>query len=106
MAREAGSRRLYKYRWMLSFTLGGVVGALSSEFMHGQNTFWIILFFGAVTGAVAIFEQFGEPRSPTLRTSINPARWGGRNLSIILCPRARRPASSARRAGRFRRATD
>src|SRR5579863_6766151 len=80
MARDKGSRRLTKFWWVLAFTLGTAGGALSFEFLHAQNTFWIVLFLGAVAGAVAIFEQFGDPQSRGLRGPVSPPRWGGRNL--------------------------
>jgi len=72
MPRDKGSRRLFKFWWVLAFTLGAAGGALSSEFLHAQNTFWIVLFLGAVAGAVAIFEHFGDPsgsksRAPLIR---------------------------------------
>jgi hypothetical protein len=81
MARQTGSRRLFKFWLVLAFTLGTLGGAIASEFLHVQNTFWIILFLGAVTGAVAIFEQFGDPRGLAQRPAINPPRWGGHGLS-------------------------
>jgi hypothetical protein len=81
MARDKVSRHLSKFWWVLAFTLGSAGGALSSEFLHAQNTFWIILFLGAVSGAVAIFEQFGESRGRRSRaTSGNTPRRGGRSL--------------------------
>ena len=80
MARETGSGRPYKFWWVLAFTLGTAGGALASQLLHAQNTVWIILFLGAVTGAVAIFEQFGDSRGRESRAPINPARWGGRSL--------------------------
>jgi hypothetical protein len=80
MARDKGSRRLTKFWLVLSFTLGTAAGALSFEFLHAQNTFWIVLFLAAVAGAVAIFEQFGQPRSRGLRGPINSPRWGGRSM--------------------------
>jgi hypothetical protein len=99
MAREAGSRRLFKFWWVLSFTLGAAGGALSSQFLHAQNTFWIILFLGAVSGAVAIFEQFSDTRGHTRRTATKPARWRGRNLSSHPLP-PRAPGSVKRPARR------
>ncbi len=80
MARDKGSRRLSKFWWVLAFTLGTAGGALSSEFLHAQNTFWVILFLGAVTGAVAIFEQLSDPRGRTSRAPNNAARWAARNV--------------------------
>ena len=80
MAREMGSGRLYKFWLLLAFTLGTAGGTLASYLLHTQNTLWIILFLGAVTGAVAIFEQFGDSRGRGLHTPINPARWRGRSL--------------------------
>jgi hypothetical protein len=80
MARETGSQHLSKFWWVLAFTLGTAGGALASEFLHAQNTFWIILFLGAVTGAVAIFEQFSDPHGRGLRLPITPPRWVGRSL--------------------------
>jgi hypothetical protein len=79
MARETGSGRLYKFWWVLAFTLGTAVGELASTLLHAQNAFWIILFLGAVTGAVAIYEQFGESRGRRSRAPINPKRRGTRN---------------------------
>jgi hypothetical protein len=81
MARDKGSRRLFKFWWVLAFTLGTAGGALSSEFLHAQNTFWIVLFLGAISGAVAIFEQFGDSRVHKSRSPLNTPRWGGRNLA-------------------------
>jgi len=89
MARETGSGRLYKFWWVLAFTLGTAVGALAFSLLHAQNTVWVILFFGAVTGAVAIFEQFGDSGGRVSRAPLNPARRGVRNLpSHSLPPRA------------------
>jgi hypothetical protein len=81
MARETGSRRLFKFWLVLAFTLGAAGGAASSEFLHAQITFWFILFFGAITGAIAIFEQFGDPRGRSQSLPMNSPRWGGRSLS-------------------------
>lgn len=77
MARDKGSRRLLKFWFVAAFTCGTAIGALSLEFLRAQGTLWEILFFGAIAGAVAIFDQFGEPRSRNLRTRINPysSRW-------------------------------
>jgi len=100
MARDKGSRRLVKFWWVLAFTLGTAGGALSSEFLHSQNTFWIVLFLGAIAGAVAIFEQFGDPRGRASRTPTNPSRWGGRSLPNHSAPphkqaNGKRPARRA-----------
>jgi hypothetical protein len=100
MARETGSGRLYKFWLLLAFTLGTAGGMLASDLLHTQNTLWIILFLGAVTGAVAIFEQFGDSRGRGLHTPINPTRWRGRSLpSHPLPPRTqtngKRPARRA-----------
>jgi uncharacterized membrane protein YfcA len=75
MARDKGSRRLLKFWFVVAFTCGTATGALSLEFLHAQGTLWTILFFGAIAGAVAIFDQFGEPRSRNFRTRIKPSRW-------------------------------
>ena len=99
MARDKGSRRLTKFWWVLSFTLGTAGGALSYEFLHAQNTFWIVLFLGAVAGAVAIFEQFGDPRSRGSRGPVNPPRWGGRSLPNHPPP-PRKQANGKRQARR------
>jgi hypothetical protein len=99
MARETGSGRPYKFWWVLAFTLGTAGGALASQLLHAQNTVWIILFLGAVTGAVAIFEQFGDSRGRESRAPINPARWGGRSLPVIRYYRVRRPMVNFKRAG-------
>jgi len=80
MARDKGSRRLSKFWWVFTFTLGTAGGAISSEFLHAQNTFWIILFLGAVAGAVAIFEQFGDQRGRGARAPLSAPRWSGRSL--------------------------
>ncbi len=80
MARDKGSRRLYKFWWVLAFTLGTAAGALSLNFLHAENTLWITLFLAAIAGAVAIFEQFGVPRGRGSRAPVSPARWGGRGL--------------------------
>jgi hypothetical protein len=81
MARDKVSQRLSGFWSALAFTLGTAAGALSLEFLHAQNTFWIILFLGAIAGAVAIFEQFGAPRSNGLRAPLNSSRWTGRGLA-------------------------
>jgi hypothetical protein len=81
MARDKVSRRLSKFWWALAFTLGVAGGALSLEYLHAQNTFWVILFLAAISGAVAIFEQFGAPSGSGLRAPLNPPRWNGRGLA-------------------------
>jgi hypothetical protein len=86
MARETGSWRLFKFWLVLAFTSGAAGGAISFEFLHAQNTFWIVLFLAAVTGAVAIFEQFGDPRGRAQRSPMNPPRSGGRGLSSHTSP--------------------
>jgi hypothetical protein len=78
MARDKGSRRLLKFWFVLAFTFGTITGALALKYLHAQGTLWIVLFFGAIAGAVAIFEQFGEPRGRKLRTPVSPSRWGRR----------------------------
>lgn len=82
MARDKDSGRLLKFWFVLAFTFGTAAGALSLEFLHAQGTFWIILFFSVIAGAVAIFEEFGEPRSRNLRDPINPLRWGRRGQPL------------------------
>ena len=100
MARDKGFRRLSKFWWVLAFTLGTAGGALSLDFLHAENTLWIVLFLAAIAGAVAIFEQFGDPVSRPLRTPSNAPRWSGRTLpSHPLTPRkqatVKRPARRA-----------
>jgi hypothetical protein len=95
MARDKGSWRLSKFWWVLAFTLGTAGGALSHEFLHAQNTFWFILFLSAITGAVAIFEQFGAPRSRGIRAPSNSPRWGGRSLPNHPLP-PRKPTNGKR----------
>jgi hypothetical protein len=78
MARDKGSRRLFKFWLVLAFTGGTAVGALALSFLHTQGTLWVILFFGAIAGALAIFEQFGKPRGNNLRAPVKPSRWSRR----------------------------
>ena len=82
MARDKDSGRLLKFWFVLAFTFGTAAGALSLEFLHAQGTLWIILFFGAIAGAVAIGEQFGDPRSRNLRSPSKPSRWGRRSQPL------------------------
>lgn len=78
MARDKGSRRLFIF-WVASAFSGGIaVGAFSLANLHAQGTLWIVLFFAAISGAIAIFEQFGKPRSHNLRTPSKPSRWARR----------------------------
>jgi uncharacterized membrane protein YfcA len=100
MARDKGSRRLLKFWFVLAFTFGAVTGALALKYLHAQGTLWIVLFFGAVAGAVAIFEQFGEPLGRKLRTPVSPSRWG-RRVQPFEPVKPRKPAAHkhpARRA--------
>jgi hypothetical protein len=99
MPRDKGSRRLYKFWSVLAFTLGTAAGALSFSFLHAQNTLWAILFLAAIAGAVAIFEQFGDPRGRGARIPANPARWTGRGLPHHPLP-PRKPAAVKRPARR------
>jgi uncharacterized membrane protein YfcA len=69
MTRDNGSRRLVKFWSALVFTLGVAVGAIALNYLQAQRTLWLIGFLGAVAGAVAIFEQFGEARDPGVRGS-------------------------------------
>lgn len=99
MARDTGSRRLLKFWCVLAFTIGAAAGALSLEFLQPQSTVWLIVFLGAITGAVAIFEQFGEPRGRKLRPPIYPPRWSGHhqpNLPILPRKQARGKRSPRR----------
>jgi len=75
MARDKGSRRLNKFWFVSAFTCGVAAGAVSLSYVRAQGTFWIVLFFGAIAGAVAIFEQFGKPHSNSLRSPAGPSRW-------------------------------
>ena len=61
MARDKGSQRLFKFWFASAFTCGIAVGAFSLAYLRAQGTLWIVLFFGAIAGAIAIFEQFGKP---------------------------------------------
>ena len=100
MARDKSPRHLDKFWWVLAFTLGTAVGALSLNFLHGQFTFWITVFLGAIAAAVAIFEQFGDARSRGSRASSGPTRWGGRGLPSHPLPARKQTALKrpARRA--------
>ncbi len=78
MARDKGSQRLFKFWLVLAFTLGIASGAFSLAYLRAQGTLWIVLFFGAIAGAVAMFEQFGKPSGHNLRAPAKPARWSRR----------------------------
>ena len=80
MARGKNSRRLSKFWWVLAFTAGTAAGALSLEFLHAQNTLWAIIFLLTAAGAVAIFEQFGDPATRGFRLPNNPGKWGRSSL--------------------------
>ena len=60
MTRDNSSRGLVKFWSALAFTIGVAVGALALSYLQAQRTLWLIGFLGAVAGAVAIFERFGE----------------------------------------------
>jgi len=100
MARDKGSRRLFKFWFSSAFTCGIAVGAFSLAYLRAQGTLWIVLFFGAITGAIAIFEQFGKPRGHNLRAPAKPSRWS-RHTQPFHPGTPRKPANSkppARRA--------
>jgi uncharacterized membrane protein YfcA len=78
MARDKGSQRLFKFWFASAFTCGIAVGAFSLAYLRAQGTLWIVLFFGAIAGAIAIFEQFGKPHGHNLRTPAKPSRWSRR----------------------------
>jgi len=86
MARDKGSRPLLKFWCVLAFTVGAAAGALSLEFLQPQSTVWLIVFLGAISAAVAIFEQFGDPRGRNLRPPIYPPRWSGRHQANLPMP--------------------
>jgi len=75
MARDKGSRRLTKFWFMFVFTCGTAVGAILLSYLHIQGTLWAILLFGAIAGALAIFEQFSKPHGHNLRAPLGPSRW-------------------------------
>lgn len=63
MTRDNGSRRLVKFWSALAFTIGVAAGAIALTYLQAQRTLWLVGFLGAVAGALAIYEQFGETRA-------------------------------------------
>lgn len=99
MVRDKDFRRLDKFWWFLAFTVGAAAGALMLQFLHAESTFWIIIFLGAIVGAVAIFEQFGDARGRASRVGGGPFRWGVSAAPNQPSP-PRKPADNKRQAHR------